>query len=209
MNVNLRSIGSLAALAIFCMAPVPGARAQGSAAATAAAAPVKIAVINIRGAIIATAEGKQAQAQLQSQFAPKQNELQGLQKQIEDLQQRMTEGDRTLSDAEKGKMQREGQLLTRRLQRGTDELNEDLNAAQSDVVDAIGRKMLEIIDRYARENGYTVVLDSSAQGTPVVYGSSQSNITQQIVQLYDQAHPVKNAAPAAAAPKKATPAPAK
>ena len=156
---------------MFCLAPVRGIRAQG--AASAAAAPSKIAVINIRNAIVATAEGKQAQAQLQSQFAPKQNELQNLQKQIEDLQRRMTEGARTLSDDEKAKMQREGELLSRRLQRGNDDLNEELNAAQGEIVDGIGRKMLEVLDRYSRENGFTAVLDTSAQGSPVVYGSSQ------------------------------------
>ncbi len=157
---------------------------------------------------MATAEGKQAQAQLQSQFAPKQTELQNLQKQIEDLQRRMTEGARTLSDDEKAKMQREGELLSRRLQRGNDDLNEELNAAQGEIVDGIGRKMLEVLDRYSRENGFTAVLDTSAQGSPVVYGSSNSDITQEIVRLYDQAYPIKAASSAPATPKPAAPAPA-
>jgi outer membrane protein len=211
MIVNSRSIGTLAALAVLCLAPVRGIHAQG--AASGATAPTKIAVINIRNAIVATAEGKQAQAQLQSQFAPKQNELQGLQKQIEELQRKMTDGARTLSDDEKAKMQREGELFSRRLQRGNDDLNEELNAAQGEIVDTIGRKMLEVLDRYARENGYTVVLDTSAQGSPVVYGSSQSDITQEIVRLFDQAYPVKGGAAAApaspATPKPAAPPPAK
>ncbi len=171
MIVNSRNLTILGALAVFCLAPAIGVRAQ--AGASAQAAPTKIAVMNVRNAIVSTAEGKQAQAQLQSQFAPKQNELQDIQKQIEDLQRRMTDGARTLSDDEKGKMQREGELLSRRLQRGNDDLNEELNAAQGEVVDTIGRKMLEVLDRYSRENGYTVVLDTSAQGSPVVYGSSQ------------------------------------
>jgi outer membrane protein len=208
MIVNSRYLGTLAALAIFCLVPARGVHAQG--AASAAAAPSKIAVINIRNAIVATAEGKLAQAQLQSQFAPKQNELQGLQKQIEELQRKMTDGARTLSDDEKAKLQREGELLSRRLQRGNDDLNEELNAAQGELVDGIGRKMLEVLDRYARENGFTAVLDTSAQGSPVVYGSSQSDITQEIVRLFDQAYPVKGASGAAApaAPKPASPAPA-
>jgi outer membrane protein len=203
MRVNLRSIGTFAALGLFCLAPIRGVRAQGAAAAPGA----KIAVMNVRNAIVATAEGKQAQAQLQSQFAPKQNELQSLQKQIEDLQRKMSEGARTLSDDEKAKLQREGELLSRRLQRGNDDLNEELNAAQGEIVDGIGRKMLEVLDRYSRENGFTVVLDTSAQGSPVVYGSSQSDITAEIVKLYDQAYPIKGAAAApAAAPKPAAPA---
>jgi len=205
MNLNLRSKGTLAALVALCLTPVPGVRAQGTAAA---AAPAKIAVINVRNAIVATAEGKQAQALLQSQFAPKQNDLQNMQKQIEDLQRRLNEGARTLSDDEKAKMQRQGEMLTRRLQRGNDDLNEELQAAQGEIVDGIGRKMLEVLDRYSRENGYTVVLDTSAQGSPVVYGSSLSDITQDIVRLYDQAYPVKGGAPTAAAPKPAAPAPA-
>jgi len=205
MKVNLRLKGLFAALFVLCLAPAPAVRAQGAAPA---AAPAKIALINVRNAIVATAEGKLAQAQLQSQFAPKQNDLQNTQKQIEEIQRRMSEGARTLSDDEKGKLQRQGELLTRRLQRGNDDLNEELNAAQSEIVDGIGRKMLEVLDRYSRENGYTVVLDTSAQGSPVVYGSSTSDVTQDIVRLYDQAYPIKAGAPAAAAPapKPATPA---
>jgi Outer membrane protein (OmpH-like) len=88
-----------------------------------------------------------------------------------------------------------------------------VNAAQSDIIDNIGRKMLDVLDRHARENGYTAVFDTSAQGSPVVYGSSQIDITQEIIRLYDQAYPAKpgtavpsSAAPPAGQPK--TPAPA-
>jgi outer membrane protein len=210
MNVNLRSKGTLAALAIIFLAPLAGVRAQSTGGA-AASAPTKIAVLNVRNAIVATAEGKQAQALLQSQFAPKQNELQATQKQIEDIQRRMSDGARTLSDDEKAKLQRQGELLSRRLQRDNDGLTEELNAAQGEIVDSIGRKMLDVLDRYARENGYVAVLDTSAQGSPVIYGSSQADITQDVVRLYDQAYPVKGGAPAATgapAPKPATPAPA-
>jgi outer membrane protein len=200
-----------AALAIIFLAPVAGIRAQSTGAGAAAAAPAKIGVLNVRNAIVATAEGKQAQAQLQSQFAPKQNELQSTQKQIEDIQRRLNEGARTLSDDEKAKLQRQGELLTRRLQRDNDGLTEELNAAQGEIVDSIGRKLLDVLDRYARENGYVAVLDTSAQGSPVIYGSAQADITQEVVRLYDQAYPMKSGgAPAAStpAPKPATPAPA-
>ena len=210
MNVNLRFKATWAALAIIFLAPLAEVRAQSTGGA-AASAPSKIAVLNVRNAIVATAEGKQAQAQLQSQFAPKQNELQSTQKQIEDVQRRLSEGARTLSDDEKGKLQRQGELLTRRLQRDNDGLTEELNAAQGEIIDGIGRKMLDVLDRYARENGYVAVLDTSAQGSPVIYGSSQADITQDVVRLYDQAYPIKAGTPAAAAapaPKAATPAPA-
>jgi len=155
-----------------------------------AAAPTKIATINIRNAIVGTAEGKEASAELQSQFAPKQTEMQNMQKQIEDIQNRLNNGARTLSDEEKARLQRQGDLLGRELQRRQDDINEELQAAQGDILDRIGRKMLDVVDRYARENGFAVVLDTS-QSSLVVYGADQVDITNQIVQLYDQAYPVK------------------
>src|SRR5437588_1057820 len=189
--------------------PAAGAWAQ-TGGATAPSGPIKIAILNVRQAIVTTVEGKQASAQLQSQFATQQNDLQNMQKQIQDLQNRIANSHGTLSDDEQAKLQRQGELMTRQFQRKQDDLNEAVNAAQSDVIDNIGRKMLDVLDRYARENGYTVVFDTSAQGSPVVYGSSQIDITNEIVRLYDQAYPIKagSAAPSSSAPPAQPKAPA-
>lgn len=183
---------------------LPGATvwAQGGAAA---AASTKYAVINVKQAIVTTAEGKQASAQLQSQFAPRQGELEGLQKQINDVSNRLNTGARTLSADEQARLQRQGDLLSHEFQRKQDDLNEEVTAAQSDIVDTIGRKMLDVLDRYAKENGFALILDSSAQGSPVVYSANDLDVTEAIVRLYDQAYPVKEATtetkkPAGAAP---------
>src|ERR1700693_381480 len=102
--------------------------AQGGAGS--AAAP-KIGLLNVRGAIVATAEGKQASAQMQSQFAAQQSELDGLQKQIQDLQSQLANGARTLSDDAKARLQRQGQYLVSQSQRKQDDLNEAVNLAQT------------------------------------------------------------------------------
>jgi outer membrane protein len=204
MPKNLRTL----ALALLLL-PATGAWAQTGGGA-ASSAPMKIAILNVKQAIVGTIEGKQASAQLQSQFAAQQNDLQNVQKQIQDLQNRVTNSHGTLSDDEQARLQRQGELLTRQFQRKQDDLNEAVNAAQSDVIDNIGRKMLDVLDRYARENGYTAVFDTSAQGSPVVYGSSQIDITQEIIRLYDQAYPAKagSAAPSSSAPAAQPKAPA-
>jgi len=190
--------------------PAAGAWAQTGGGA-APSGPMKLAILNVRQAIVTTAEGKQASAQLQSQFAAQQNDLQNMQKQITELQNRIANSHGTLSDDEQARLQRQGELLTRQFQRKQDDLNEAVNAAQSDVIDNIGRKMLDVLDRYARENGYTAVFDTSAQGSPVVYGSSQIDITQELIRLYDQAYPIKasgGAAPSGSAPAAQPKAPA-
>ena len=208
MNLHVRRTGLLTAATLLLL-PAAGAWAQ----ATGASTPTKIGVINVRQAIVATKEGAQASANLNVQFTPRQNELENLNKQIQDLQNRLSTGQRTLSQDEQAKLQSQGTLLSHEFQRKQDDLNEEVTAAQQDIVDTIGRKMFDIIEKYARDNGFMVVLDTSAQGSPVVYGASQFDITQEIVGLYDKAYPgkaetseskpeAKPAAPAAAAAKK-------
>jgi outer membrane protein len=197
------------ALAAACVFGSSVTSAQGAAAPGAAAA-AKVGVISIRQAIVSTSEGKQASAELQSQFSPRQNELESMNKQIADVRQRLDAGGSKLSQEETARLTRQGETLTRQLQRKQDEYQEDVNAAQADVFDRIGRKMVDVLDRYARENGYVVILDSSAQNTPILFASTNIDVTQDIVRLYDQAYPVKTGAGASTAPARtpATPRPA-
>jgi outer membrane protein len=204
-KVNSRFVIRTAALAAAGLLSAAVAWAQAPAAAGAASA-AKVGVINIRAAIVGTAEGKQASAELQSQFAPRQTELENMNKQINDLRQRLAACEGKCSQDEIGRLTTQGQRLAQQLERRQNEYQEDVNAAQGDVVDRIGRKMVDVLDRYARENGYTVVLDSSAQNTPILYASTQIEVTQDIVRLYDSAYPVKSApAQAKPAPKPAAP----
>jgi outer membrane protein len=181
-----------------------------------AAGPGKVGFADIRAVIGSTAEGKQAAAELQSQFSPRQSELENLQKSIEDLQNRLNAGQRTMSDEERARLQRQGERLASQLKRKQEEFQEDANAAQQDMVDRVGRKVVEVVNRFARENGFTLILD--AQTACGIYCQPQLDVTQDIIRLYDQANPVKAGAaapatprPAAArpAPQPATPAPTK
>ena len=160
--------------------------------ANGAEAGAKVAAINMRTAIANTAEGKQAATQIETEFLRRRKELEDLNRKLSDLQQRLTAGATPLSDVEKQRLTLEGQHLTRQLERRQNEFQEDLNDAQSDVISRIGRRMVEVLGKYAPSNGYGVVLDNSSQSTPVMYASA--DITQEIVRLYDQTYPVKSAA---------------
>lgn len=201
---SLSKTFKLAILAGACVFGASALRAQSSAPSSATG--TKIGVISVRQAIASTSEGKQASAELQSQFAPRQGELEGLNKQINDLRSRLDAGNGKFSQDEQARLQREGEAKARQLQRKQDEYQEDVNAAQADVFDRIGRKMIDVLDRYARENGYVAILDTSAQNTPIIFASTNIDVTQDIVKLYDQAYPVKGGVPAATTPA-AKPAP--
>jgi outer membrane protein len=191
------------ALAAFLMVPAVWAQAGG------AAAPTKLGVIDVQVAITSTSEGKQAAAELQSQFAPRQTELSNLQKQLEDIQTRLRTGQTTLSDDEKARLQRDGENIQRSFQRKSQDANDDFTQAQRDVVDRIGRKMIDVLGKYARDNGYAVILDRSGQASPVIYAANSTDVTQDIIRLYDQNYPVKASAAGAGAGTTPRPAAAK
>jgi outer membrane protein len=196
----------LAVPALAILLALPSAWAQSSGAS----APSKIGVINVQVAITSTAQGKQAAAELQSKFAPRQTELEEMRKQMDDLQTRLRTGQTTLSDDEKARLAREGDQLNRSYQRKQQEAQDDFNDAQQDVVNSIGRRMVAVLDKYSKENGYAIILDTSAQQTPVVYAANQIDVTQDIIRLYDGENPVKtsgSSTPKPAAPKPAAPKP--
>ncbi len=195
-KVNSRNMIRVGVLGLACLLGTTAVRAQAAAGSASAG---KIGVINVRQAIVTTVEGKQASSELQTQFAPRQNELEAMNKQINDLRNRLSAGANTLSDEEKVRLTQQGQRLTQQLDRKNNELNEDVQAAQADVVDKIGRKMMDVLDRYARENGLVAVFDSSAQNSPILFASTNIDITQEIIKLYDQAYPMKGGASAPAA----------
>jgi outer membrane protein len=178
------------------------AQTHATPAHTAAAdAPSRIAVINIQAAIAGTGEGKQTAQELAAKFAPRQTDIDNLNKQMQDIRQRVQDGQNTLSDAEKSRLDFQYQEISRNLQREQQEFQQDAQDARTDAVDNIGQKMMPLINRYASENGYSVVLDTSSQSSPVLYASDAVDITSAIIKLYDQQYPVKAAA-APAAPSK-------
>jgi len=203
--VNSRNMIRVALLGAACLVSTAAVQAQTAAGSASAG---KIGIINVRQAIVTTAEGKQASAELQTQFSARQSELENLNKQINDLRQRLSAGQTTLSDDEKVRLTQQGQRLTQQLDRKNNELQEDVNAAQADVVDRIGRKMMDVLDRYARENSIVAVFDSSAQNSPILFASTNIDITQEIIKLYDAAYPLKAGAAAPAKPAATTPRPA-
>jgi len=196
------------------------AAAQGAAPSAAApAVPTKVAVINVQAAIATTKDGQGAAADLDKKFSPKKDELAKRQQEIKDLQDKLQRNGNTLSQNAKDDMQRQIDQKTRSFNYDMQDAQAEYETEQRKLVDDIGGKLLQVIDKYAQSNGYVLVLDVSNQNTPVLYASNSIDITKDIIELYDKtaaslpAAPKPPAAaapkpPAAAAPKPAAPKPA-
>src|SRR5271169_4945731 len=185
---------------------------------TAQAQQGKFAIINIQGAIISTKDGQKAAAELNSKTAPKKKELEQKQNEINGLQDQLNKGSNTLSDSAKNDLYKNIESKKKSLQREVEDAQADLEADQNKLLQQLGQKILAVIEKYARDNGYTMVLDVGSQNTPVVYASPSIDITKEIIELYDKSTAAASAPapsapaapkPAAAAPAAPKPAPAK
>lgn len=191
------------AAAVGAFAPVYAQTAAAPPAAPAVA-PTRVAVINIQQAIVNTKEGQKAGSELQAKFTARRSALEKRQADIQGLQDQLKKGSATMSEAAKEKIMRDIDTNTRTLNHDADDLNADMEQENNKLMQDLGSKMMTILDQYAAQNGYAVVLDVSNQQNPVFWADASTVVTGDIIKLYDQAHP----AAAAAAPKPAAPRPA-
>lgn len=154
--------------------------------ASAQSQPGKVGVISIQQAIIGTKDGQKAAAELQAKADPKRKEIQSKQSEVQSMKDQLQKGENTLSEAAKQELVRNIDVKTKSLNRDMEDANAELNEEQQKVLQQLGQKMMVIIDKYAKDNGYSVILDVSSQQTPVLYASNGIDITRDIIALYDK-----------------------
>ena len=191
------------------------ALALGVAALAPLQAQTKVGIIHVQNAILSTKDGQKAAADLQARFAPKKAELDKKQQAIAALQEQFRKGSATMSDDAKLKLQRDIDGNTKALNRDTEDAQAELDQEQGKIMQDLGQKLMAVLDKYAKENSFGVILDVSNPQTPVLWASNTVDITNDIVGLYDKANagggaaaaPAKPAAAPATAPARPTAAP--
>jgi len=187
------------------LAVLAGAASLHAQSTTPAAS--KIGVINIQAAIANTVEGKKVIADLQKKYQPRQQELQRLQQEIQAIQDQLTKQSATLSDEEQARLNRDAEEKQKQLKRSADDAQSDFNHDRDEVINKIGKKMVGVINEYAQQNGFSLILDDAQ--IPVYFAAKDIEVTEEIIKRYDAANPVADAGAAAkpaAHPATTTPA---
>jgi outer membrane protein len=180
------------------------APATASAGQTAAAVNTtgvsKIALINIQQAIVATNEGRRDFEVLNKKFDPKQAELKAQNDEVDRLKKDLSAQTDKLNEEERNKRVQSIEVKQKALQRSFEDAQNDYQAQSNEVAQRIGQKLMEVMDKYAKQNGIGVVIDVSAQNSNVLWGSEQANITAPVVELYNSQSGIAPPAPSAPRP---------
>ncbi len=194
----------LTALSLFGL----GMILPGTSYPAAAQTTQKVAVINIQQAIISTKDGQKASNDLKTKFGPMQKDLADKQAKLAAMQDQYRKGQNTLSDEAKQKLARDIDAATTSLKRDQEDAQADVQTEERKVMDELGGKMMAVLNKYAADNGYVLVIDVSNPQTPVLFASNTIDITRDIIAMYDKNSGASAPASApAAAPKPAAPKP--
>ena len=169
-------------------------------AAQAQAAPTKVGVIHVQEAILSTKDGQKAAGELQAKFAPKKNELEKKQGDIAALQDQLRKGSATMSDDAKNKLMRDIDSKNTSLKRDSEDFDSDVQQEEGKLMQELGAKMMKVLDKYAADNGFAVIIDVSNPQTDVLWRATAADITADIIALYDKANPVAGSTTPSAVP---------
>ena len=204
-----RSIGRLSTLAFSTLTALLALPCGVASAQTS----LKIGVIDMQKALLSTKDGEKAVAELKAKFAPKQQEFEKRQQELQAKQEQYRKTENTISEEAKATLARDIDAITKNLQRDTDDARQDVEQEQQRVLNELGQKMMQVLQKYSTEKQLTMVFDVSGQPNNILFASNTIDITRDIITLYDAAAPVTPAAPpsrpaTSSAPRPAAPRPA-
>ena len=193
------------AAALALVLGVPAFAQSATAAPAAAPAPgAKVGIVNIQSAIVTSNEGQRDFEALQKKFDPKRQELEVLNKDIDELQKKFNTQADKLNDEARAELLKQIDAKKKQMQRNYEDANADIQAQQNEIANRIGQKLVEVLDKYAKDHDFSVVLDVSGQQSPVLWAASSVDITKPVIEAYN----AQSGVPAPAKSATAAPAPA-
>jgi len=214
-------VHSLLAIAVFSMisawaqtggaaTPLSSSAAPATPAASAPTTGTKVGTINVEAAVFGSNEGRRDADALTKKLEPRQNELKAQNEELEGLQKQLqTQGDKLNEDA-RSTLVKQIETKKKTLDRAVQDFQEDGQNQGKEIFSRILQKMAPTIVKYAQDNGYAMIVDTSNQWpqSPILWAGEGVDITKAIVDAYNVQSGVPAPASAgAAAPKPAAPRP--
>ena len=180
--------GAVAAAALVAL-PAPAQTAQ------------KSGVIEVQRIVQDSAVGKESLTRIQKVSTAKQEDLTKRQTELRDLEKRIQEQGKSLSEEAMEKLQKDYQQKALDLKRFQDDAQRELEELQRRELTELEKKVLPVIEAVSKELGYSLVFNKFQSG--LLYADEAVDITAAVIQKFNTAiaaAPKTDAKPAAAAP---------
>jgi len=152
-----------------------------------ALAEESIVTVSFNSAVMQTAEAQKQLGALQAKLAPRQAQLKALNDEVQNLQKQLNDNNLKLSDADRAAREQTLETKQRQLQREAEDFRTDSQNDSQDVLEAVSQKVYAFLQKYAQQHGYSAVIERGSDTSPVVwYAANNMDITEQLVKAYNE-----------------------
>ena len=125
-----------------------------------------------------------------------------MEKRQADVQQLQEKAAKATTDDERARLSREIDQKTKSINRDMEDARAEIDQEEQKIVNELGGKVVALSEKYAKDHGYTWIMDVSGQQTPVIFFAETIDITKDVIELYDKGTTVTGTgtAPPAAKP---------
>jgi outer membrane protein len=203
---------TISALAQTGSAATPTGAAAAPATAPAAAPAItgtKVGAINIEGAIFGSNEGRRDIEALSKKFEPRNTELKNQNDELDGLKKQLSTQQDKLSEDALADLKKRIESKQKVFDRSVQDAQEEFGSGQQEIATRILQKMAPMIVKYAQENGFGMIIDTSKPWpqSPVLMAGEGVDITKPVVDIYNTQSGVPAPASTGAAAKPAAPKP--
>ncbi|MHB1947617.1 MAG: OmpH/Skp family outer membrane protein [Gammaproteobacteria bacterium] len=161
---------------------VAGTQSFAADKATTPVTTANIAVVNVQQVFQQSPKIAELNKKLQNQFKTRQDKLVAAQKSLQDELDKFKKESPTMSQKDKDSLQKKIVDDQSNLAKEASAFQQDLSKEQSKIMKSVLNQLNDIISALAKQNNYTLVLDSQA----VIYAVDSSDITKQVASQFDK-----------------------
>jgi len=148
----------------------------------------QIGFLDAERAVLSVQEGKSQLKVLEEWATPRKNHIEELKGQVAELNQQLSVQRNTASPEALASLDRELVQTQRELEDEVRAFNRDLAAKRDKLLGELSAKIMTVAAEYAEANGFDAIFLLGAHA--VAYYSKALDVTDAIIQLYDERHPV-------------------
>ena len=150
----------------------------------AEAAGTRIGYIDLQKVLVRSVAGVAAREQLEKERATMTKDLEVRKAEIDKLREELEKKGLVLSADSRREKEELLQRKVRDARRVGEDLDKELQRKEQQMVARIGQEVVGVIEKVGKERGFLMILEK--RGASVIYGDPESDITDEIIKLYDQ-----------------------
>ena len=151
--------------------------------AGAAAAEIKVGVVDLQRALNESASGKKAKEQFKVEFDRMQDSLRREKDSLDRMKDDLEKKAAVLKEEQRKSMTDDFERRRRELRRKLEDSDAELRKKDSELTGGILRDLATVIQEIGQRDGYTIILESSASA--VLYGSKSIDMTEEVIRTFD------------------------